>query len=342
MSQLAGRARRSRVEGAWKCRRSSSLIGPPDLGTQGFPRAQPRVIPTRRPSCLIPNVSVIAADVLNQTLTKHSIAKEGEGRHPRLRSLPTQVGKNGGDMTPHEFSELTAKYADPFTVMLTITTTSNPVAADVFTNATGSFVYTGQRELLVTNHHVYDAFRTYRRDNPHTKLAMSGADGSLFMDISEAKVLGLDRDLDLAVLHVPHQHVLRQGKMWWVPESWPPLRPKVGRLAALYGYPGEGRTLEGDVLGASPLSVGLPVVSVSQRHFVLVDEDQDAHVLVPDGQTPLTHFGGISGSAVYVMPNHFSAAGDTIGLCGFVYEQSQSGAIYVVHADYINANGSIR
>jgi len=245
-------------------------------------------------------------------------------------------------MTPHEFAQLTEKYAAPFTVMLAITTTNNPVAADVLTNATGSFVYTGQKELLVTNHHVYDAFQAYRRENPHTKLAMSGADGSRFLDISEAEVLGLDKDLDLAVLHIPRQHVRRQGKMWWVPGSWPPRRPEVGMIAVLLGYPGEGRTLEGDVLGASPLSVGLPVVSVSERHFLLVDENQDAHVMVPDGQTPLTNFGGISGSAVYVMPKNWSNPGDAIGLCGFAYEQSASGAICVVHADHINADGSIR
>jgi hypothetical protein len=244
-------------------------------------------------------------------------------------------------MTEHQFAEMIETYAQPFTVMLAITTAERPMAADVITNATGSLVYTGQKELLVTNHHVYDKFRSLRQENHHTKLTMSGVHGSRFRDISDAAVLGLDNELDLAVLHVPAPYVFGQGKLFCVAESWPPRRPEVGVLTALIGYPGEGRRAEGGVLGVSPLSAGLPVVSVSERHFVLVDENQDAHVLTPDGQSPLTNFGGISGSAVYAMPRNFDPSG-CIELCGFVYEQGPGRAILVAHADHINADGSIR
>jgi hypothetical protein len=129
--------------------------------------------------------------------------------------------------------------------------------------------------------------------------------------------------------------------MWSVATTWPPRRPEKGMIGMLYGYPGEGRVPEGKVLAASPISIALPVVSVSDRHFVLFDERQDARVYIPDAQTALTNFGGISGSAVYVIPNR-AAINDAIGLCGFVYEASESGAILVTHADHINADGSIR
>jgi len=246
-------------------------------------------------------------------------------------------------MAPQEFSELLEKRIAPFTVMLVIMPAESPVVADdVVASATGSLLYTGQKELLLTNHHVYDKFDSHRRKSPGTILAMSGVDGSRFLDISAAQVLGLDKQRDLAVLHVPSSHVRRQGKMWSVVTKWPPPRPDVGMIAILYGYPGEGRAPEGRVLGASAISIGLPVVSVSDRHFVLVDEHQDAHMYIPEGQTPLTNFGGISGSAVYVLPKNLATIDDAIGLCGFVYEASQSGAILVSHADHINGDGSIR
>jgi hypothetical protein len=244
-------------------------------------------------------------------------------------------------MTEHQFAALTERYAQHFAVMLAITLTERPVAEDVIANATGSFVNTGQNDLLVTYHHVYDKFQSLRQENPHARLTMSGVHGSRFQDISDVKVLGLDEDLDLAVLHVPAPYVFGQGKLFFPTEIWPPRRPEVGTLTALIGYPGEGRKAEGGVLGVSPLSAGLLVVSVSERHFVLAEENQDAHVLIPDGQSPLTHFGGISGSAVYAMSKNFDPSG-SIELCGFVYEQGPGRAILVAHADHINADGSIR
>jgi len=113
-------------------------------------------------------------------------------------------------------------------------------------------------------------------------------------------------------------------------------------MAILYGYPGDGRVPEGGTLGASPISIGLPVVSVSERHFLLADEPGDAHVFAPDGRTTLKNLGGISGSAVYVVPKTLSTIDDAVGLCRFAYEANASGAILVSHADHINADGSIR
>jgi hypothetical protein len=42
------------------------------------------------------------------------------------------------------------------------------------------------------------------------------------------------------------------------------------------------------------------------------------------------------------MPRNLLHPERSIELCGFVYEQSQSGAICVAHADHINADGTIR
>jgi len=78
-------------------------------------------------------------------------------------------------MTAQEFAQVIEKYVEPFTVMLAITTTKNPTADHIITNGTGTLLYTGVRELLVTNHHVYGTFLACREETPHTRLVMSGA-----------------------------------------------------------------------------------------------------------------------------------------------------------------------
>jgi hypothetical protein len=229
-----------------------------------------------------------------------------------------------------------------FTVMLALATGENSTANDVVANGTGTLVNTGQKPLIITNHHVYNKFRLDRANDPHTKLIMSGAHDTYFVDISEAECLGADNNLDLAVLSVPPPIAFNRGKLFLCPEKWPPPRAEKDMLAVLVGYPGQGRKVEqSGALGASPLTAGMRVVSVSDRHFVIADEDQDAHVFVPEGQKPLANFGGISGSGVYVIRRKGTSF-DGGWLAGFVCEEGLGHSLVVAHADYINADGTIR
>jgi hypothetical protein len=245
-------------------------------------------------------------------------------------------------MRPEEFIALVETFIAPFTAMLAVSVGAEPLAGDIVDNGTGALVAIGRDGFLVTNYHVYESFRWRREADPEARLLMSGAHGTRFLDISRAEVCGSDRDRDLAVLRVPPPLVLRQGKMFMSLTPWPPRRPEAGMLAVVYGYPGEGRLPQGGSLGVRGLSVALPVVSVSDRHFVLSDENGDAARLTPDGANPFTRFGGISGAAVYVMTRETATTRAGLYLGGFVYEASDTGIICVVHADFINADGTIR
>ncbi len=260
----------------------------------------------------------------------------------RRRLGEGQVSAVVGARAARNFALSVEKGIEHFTVMLGITTGDNPTASDVVANATGTLINTGKNQFLVTNHHVYAKFQSRRDKDAHCKLIMSGAHGMKFLDISEAKCLGSDKALDLTVLSIPPLTVFNQRKLFLCPEGWPPPRAEKGMLAILMGYPGEGRKIEQNgALGASPLSAGMRVVSVSERHFVIADETQDAHMFVPKGQKPLTSFGGISGSGVYVIrPEGVTA--DDIWLAGFVYEEGPGHTLMVAHADHINADGTIR
>jgi hypothetical protein len=272
--------------------------------------------------------------------------QKSRDRKRRNRALRVGFGHNPETIDPGaRFARdwgLKIERFDVFAVVLAITTTENPSANDVVANGTGSLVHTGRKELLITNHHVYNTFLLRREENPHTKLIMSGAHGTNFLDISNAEVLGFDKEAELAVIHMPGRYVVPRGKAFLRPETWPPRRPDVGMLAFFVGYPGEGRRVQqGGALGVSALTAGMRIVSVSERHFVVADESQDAHMFVPEGQKPLTNFGGISGSAVYAMrPNGTTA--DDVWLCGFQYEEGIGHTLMVAHADRVNADGTIR
>jgi hypothetical protein len=112
--------------------------------------------------------------------------------------------------------------------------------------------------------------------------------------------------------------------------------------AVLVGYPGQGREPRGsDVLEAIPISMGRIVASVSERHFVLADETQDAYTHAPKGGWAITNYGGISGSAVYITRRGAKSL-DDFRLAGFVYEEGLGHTLLVAHADHINVDGSIR
>ena len=190
----------------------------------------------------------------------------------------------------------------------------------------------------MTNNHVYEAFQSRRAASPDIMLLMSGTGGRRFLDISQIHVRGRDKDRDLAVLDIPVPHVFRQGKLFSTWDSWPPRRPEEGMPAIIYGYPGQGRVPLGDSLGIRPNTIGKYVASVSDRHFLLADVNSDAEIGTPEGATPLTSLGGMSGSAVYVMISK-----KELVLAGFMYESSYSmSIIYATYADHINADGTIR
>ncbi len=222
--------------------------------------------------------------------------------------------------------------------MLAIVDRANPTPQGIIANGTGSLVYTGTAPLLVTNNHVYDASERRCAESEGILLLMSGTGGKSFVDISDVQLISRDEDRDLAVLDVPVATVLRQGKLFSPWDSWPPPRPAVGMSAFLFGYPGQGRVAMGDSLGIRPLTLGRYVSTVSDRHFSLVNDRGDWEPRTPEGAAPLSDYGGISGSAVYVM-----TPGPHLILSGFAYQaRFDWDIIYVTFASHINADGTIR
>jgi hypothetical protein len=173
----------------------------------------------------------------------------------------------GAAVTAEEFSEITQRHLMRYTVMLAIAQgeSGRQVIVD---NGTGMLLNTGTAEMLVTNAHVYDGFLKYREQDATTQLTMSGIDGTRFLDISEAKLLGKDRGCDIATLSIPRRYILGQGKDFAVVKSWPQRRAEKGMRAVLIGYPGQTRVALENMIGIRPLVYGMPIASSSNRHFV--------------------------------------------------------------------------
>jgi hypothetical protein len=167
---------------------------------------------------------------------------------------------------------------------------------------------------------------------------MSGTGGKSFADISDVRLVSRHAERDLAVLDVPVETVFQQGKLFSPWDSWPPPRPAVGMPAFLFGYPGQGRVPMGDSLGIRPLTLARHVSTVNDRHFSLADDKGDSEPRTPEGATPLTDYGGISGSAVYVL-----TPSPSLILAGFAYQaRFEWDIIYVTFASHINTDGTIR
>jgi hypothetical protein len=275
-------------------------------------------------------------------MSRHN--RERRRRNREIRPLPSGLSLklNLAPLVARNIGLSVLETLSPFVVMLAITGTENPVASDVCTNGTGSLVDTGAGKLLVTNHHVYEEFKRRRNELPCSQLVMSGVDGRPFVDISNQPCIASDEFYDLAVLAISPSIVEQQGKKFRLTPAWPPQRPKEGIRVVTVGYPGQGRhVLASDALGVAPLSIGRSVTSISERHFVMADQTQDAYTHVPEGLKALTSYGGISGSAVYSVHRIRDRVVD-YRLCGFVYEQGIGHTLMVAHADHINADGTIR
>jgi hypothetical protein len=210
----------------------------------------------------------------------------------------------------------------------------------VVNQASGMLLATDRADMLVTCGHVYDKFVKLREKDPTTRLAMSGAEGREFIDISTAIVLGNDSDPDLATPAIPKLDANLAGKAHAHFIKWPIRRAEKGMMGYLIGYPGQLTIVTKESASKPLMEFARPVVSVSERHFVLHDESGHAVQSYVDNTPNVTELGGISGCAVWIYANESNPPEFFLG--GFAYQARGVDTVLVAHADFINADGSIR
>jgi hypothetical protein len=225
----------------------------------------------------------------------------------------------------------------PHTVLLAIGQGNPP---RVVNQASGMLLATDQADMLVTCGHLYDKFVELRGKDSTSRLAMSGAEGREFIDISTATVLGRDSDPDLATLAIPRFDANLAGKAHAHFTRWPIRRAERGMMGYLIGYPGQLVIVTKESASKPLMEFARPVVSVSERHFVLHDESGDVVQTYADNTPNVTELSGISGCAVWIYNKELNPPEFFLG--GFAYQARGVDTVLVAHADFINADGSIR
>ena len=103
-------------------------------------------------------------------------------------------------------------------------------------NGTITYVATGQKELGVTNVHVYNQYLADRANGPDVEAQFESS--TIY---PEQRLVDLSNELDLATLDVPKIFLESSfaGKLHNRPETWPPEPLRAGELVIYGGYPDE-------------------------------------------------------------------------------------------------------
>ena len=149
----------------------------------------------------------------------------------------TRIGDLGDDEREQYSRQLIAK-ASRRVAMLAC---HDQKSGKTFGNGTGSLIRLRGGSFIVTNHHVWEMFLEIKKSEPNVSLILirhdSGGDSidlsEIGVDISEARVVALDEELDLAVLEYCSAEIEEAGKEYYDLSSSPAIRAtaQVGQTA---------------------------------------------------------------------------------------------------------------
>jgi hypothetical protein len=229
----------------------------------------------------------------------------------------------------------------PFVSMLFFAPADHLTPQAVMFNGTAAFVDTGERKLVLTNSHVYRRFRELRSETPKLAMFLTGSHKTQVLELKDAHVVDDGGSaVDLAAFAFEHpEQVGMIGKSYFRAPVWPPARPTPKTTAALIGFAGEHRQVGKDSLKINLSVFRDKVTSVSDRHFVLVDEER-ARISMKVNPTlgELGDLGGMSGSPAFAV-----GADGKRSFAGLLYEagEGKEAMIFAVHADFLTAEGKI-
>jgi hypothetical protein len=224
---------------------------------------------------------------------------------------------------------------------------------EILHNGTLSYVSTGESTLLVTSAHVWDEFAKLKQSDDRIRFAWYPAQGVAAKDLSTYEPTGHNRSqIDLCTFAVDLPTALPTiGKKWANVLEWPPGRPSVGDRVIGVGFPGANRT-EQEVEGNRSLVMVASVVSgtvgsVSDRHFVVSDENAERFMLNIGDGSYVPQFGGMSGGVFFRVRE--TDEDIFLDLAGFLYEvydvhgegHDVHASLYVTHADFILGSGKL-
>lgn len=220
-------------------------------------------------------------------------------------------------------------------------------------NGTYSLIDTGERRLLVTCHHVWQAYLDYRKQIPEAALCINLGDGdaSVAFISPDHQLVSANADLDLVVFAFePSQIRMNEApinvqKKWFVVRRWPILKACGGDRIVLMGFS-----------GARVKKVGMHCTFRTQVLPLKISHAGDKVIYVFNDGPNVEVFndikgwlGGLSGSPA------FTIGKDGASLVGFVrsgFKQTEankclsedsifSGSLLLTHASFLQQDGTL-
>ncbi len=188
--------------------------------------------------------------------------------------------------------------------------------AQMIDNGTYSLLDTGKRYLLVTCHHVWQAYLNEFAVNQETVLCLNLGDGecSIAFAHPERQLIADNPELDLAVFEFEpstlkiEKTMLEHQKEWFRIRNWPIAKPVEGDTIALMGFPGKRIQKDGRLCTFNTQLLPLGISGVGHDKIYIFNDSENAEVFAN------IHgwLGGLSGSPAYTLQE------DGAALVGFV------------------------
>jgi len=217
--------------------------------------------------------------------------------------------------------------------------------AKLLHNGTITYVGTGQKDLGITNAHVFSQYEKDRAELPDVEAQFGGS--TIY---PEQRLIDRNTKLDLATLDVPKLFLdsNTSGKRHNRPPGWPSPKLKAGELVIYGGYPGalkEPKTGE----------IVWPFQSFTWWATEVTDSNVVLHVDFPnllwpghDEETINENLGGISGGPVFrvienIDPDTKKVTKVNFELVGIIYEYvAMVHTVRARHVDHVLADGTLR
>lgn len=208
-------------------------------------------------------------------------------------------------------------------------------------SASLTLINTGEKKLGITCNHVLEYFDKHNKRLPKLVMAIAVAEDSPFQLLPRNKIIDSSSHYDLVSFDLEYLLTeLDQNLSFWDEPDWAPPLAECNEDVFFVGCPGSERAVEesGAVIFHT-ITLAHNVSGVSDRHFVLVDEDNTRKFFEFDDSVEKNHqpfdWGGISGCAVW------STRESKKTIVGFIYESSDGpGAIiYASHACHLAKDG---
>lgn len=234
-----------------------------------------------------------------------------------------------------------------------ITPGVNTYPEQMIDNGTYSLIDTGERRLLVTCHHVWQAYLDHRQNHPETNFGLNLGDGDATIGFNrpERHLIDSDADLDLAVFEFePSQILINKNaishqKNWFRIRHWPIAKAKEGDCVVLMGFPGKEIRKEGPLCVVNAYPIPLRVSSVGSRAILILNMQENVKVFSEVKNV----LGGLSGSPAYTLGENGAS------LVGFVksgykprdsdYHNAENnlfaGTLFLTHASFLQRDGTL-